>query len=1239
MANTGSLRFQAPDGKIVERPQEEFQSLRRAGFKPLSGQTVSAMGSSGIRELPVESLMTVSPTEELPIERQSLRFSRTASERYGTPTGMLKAFGAGAAQGFTSGFGEGAAIEAGLTTAENVRMMREGAPIASTLGEVVGGVGQALAATALTGPVGGVEAGAASLGRAAAARQAAARGLAYGVPYGVGSEFTESRVEGREADYLRGAATGAAGGLVGEAVGGALAKAYPKVKGFISGFTDKGAAAERAVTEAEKALKAAVEKEAAEKSAAATAARNKAEETLATRRQALFDLRQAEKAAKTAGVAAVEDADIAAGKDASKKISDKEAEFKTAVEAAQVRARDYLAKSQELGETLASRGLPKDAATAQAKLANRMMKNATNIANLSSDIASTESLAANMDRLISEATDMGQIARDAAIQKARAQASLKTLNAEMRALAGGAADAKAAAAVSSKIEEQTLAFEMAQALENHARVQLDNYGTALGAHEAQGIIAAGKREVDEELKATLKTANKLRSQIQAETADKAIIAANNEMVAGAEEAAKVVATASNTVKDFAPTTAMNRIRSGRVRKTLFQADKESWSALFEEAASQGKLAQVVRAALGDEGILVGEKAFGATGMTVAEVLRDSKRIIGMLTPQERAVLSRTLGKMNITSKNATYVSKLRDALSAAIKSPEKGGYPLVERGAVTPVAAAAAEPATEASLAQVAFNARTPEATSALASDLAATERNAATLKAEMATLDSFENEMKRRYKFAQQTVRKERAAERLTRLGTQGEKASLRAAQAAVVQDQMAATMPQIAQLREEAASLMSKIGTEGVDQKFFADEVRSLRQKMAEVQKSSGYARRIEKATGQIAASERELASDAATMSAIDNMRAALDAARDLHIADRAKMPGLVKSAPDVGQFVATSEEVIQKEMAKFFKTEDGRKLAEAVARSEKAAVAKTAREAAEAASGPVKQQALDAARSALGNPVVWAAAATGGPVAGMTAMAGFMASKMPSLSLKKLAVAMAPQMFVSVASGAAKILMERTLAKDVSRRITTTKMLNEISREDVEKTKSDVDALIEQQELARNAFKRASGEVLFPQDSYREMESRFMGAVSKLQQMRPETYGKGPITAEEEDFVKAYRVITDPDSLVRAMERGGDLSNGQIQMLKQVSPEAHQAIQDVLTSIRDNAPKPVATPLSARMGVSMTVRGKGMSIGDAQKLVGLSDQSQQGGQGLGTRRPGTTSSLAENASFSTRVGGGRQ
>jgi hypothetical protein len=442
---------------------------------------------------------------------------------------------------------------------------------------------------------------------------------------------------------------------------------------------------------------------------------------------------------------------------------------------------------------------------------------------------------------------------------------------------------------------------------------------------------------------------------------------------------------------------------------------------------------------------------------------------------------------------------------------------------------------------------------------------------------------------------------------------------------------------MRQQASTLAGQIGSEQIDQKFFADEVKSLRQKMADLQKTSGYAKRIEGKSVQLAAAERDLANDMVTAQAIDPMRDALSAARDLHIADRAKMPGLVKSAPDVGQFVAASEDLLKSEMNKFFKTEEGKRLAEAVARSEKASVAKSAREAAEAASGTVKQQAIDAARSALGNPVVWAAAATGGPAAGMTAMAGFMASKMPGLSLKKLAVAMAPQMFISVAGGAAKLLMERSIAKDVSRRITMTKTLNEIGRPEVEKAKTEVDDLINQQELARDAFKRASSEVLFPAESYSQMESKFMGAIAKLQQMRPATYGKGPVTAEEEDFVKAYRVITDPTSIVRAMENGGNLSNSQIQMLKQVSPEAYQSIQNVLSSIRDNVEGSSDTPLSARMGMSMTVRGKGMSIGDVQKLTSASAERPEQGGTLATRRPSGRSSIAESASLSTRVGGG--
>jgi len=195
-----------------------------------------------------------------------------------------------------------------------------------------------------------------------------------------------------------------------------------------------------------------------------------------------------------------------------------------------------------------------------------------------------------------------------------------------------------------------------------------------------------------------------------------------------------------------------------------------------------------------------------------------------------------------------------------------------------------------------------------------------------------------------------------------------------------------------------------------------------------------------------------------------------------------------------------------------------------------------------------------------------------------------------------------------------------------------LDQITRKDVEKAKTQVDEILREQEDARNAFSLTAQSTRFPMGNLQELEQQFNGAVGQLEKMRPKAMGKGAVSAEEEDFVRAVRLVTDSGALARAFEQG-TLTRPQAELLQKVSPQAYASLEHIAKVVHDERPEAFSPRLRQALNLSVIQSSDGLSVGSAMKLMGASDGAQeQGRQSLGTARPPTSknSGIANSASL---------
>ena len=240
----------------------------------------------------------------------------------------------------------------------------------------------------------------------------------------------------------------------------------------------------------------------------------------------------------------------------------------------------------------------------------------------------------------------------------------------------------------------------------------------------------------------------------------------------------------------------------------------------------------------------------------------------------------------------------------------------------------------------------------------------------------------------------------------------------------------------------------------------------------------------------------------------------------------------------------------------------------------------------------------------------------------------------SIRKTIAAMSPMFFYDASVRTASFLeaVATNKALSTARKVVAQRVYAKTSRPDVETAKTYVDDLIKDQEDARGAFLQAAGSMTVPDGKFKELESQYMNIVSELQKRRPKTYGKGTPTADEEKFVKAVRVMTDPMSVTDAI-RNGTLTRDQADMMKAVSPSAYANMRSMVETAYDAQPKRINPYVVRSFRIASAVIPGQISAGGAQSLINQqagAQQQAQPGPSLGTSKPGKKSSIAENASL---------
>lgn len=1226
MAKPGFLKFQAPSGETVERPQEELQTLRRAGFKPLSGQTVS-LGPSKEEQIPIEVVMRRPATQDLPIESQSLAFKGAAEREYGGLGGAAKALALGASQGFTSYFAAPTAMAAGAVKPETVEMIRTAQPVASTIGEIGGSLGQIAALSALAGPAGAAAGGAEALGtigRAAQAyrglspaRQALARAAAFGVPTGVGSELTEAAVAGREARPLEGAAVGLGAGLAGEAVVGALGKAYPVVQKGIAAV--RGAMAEgETLAAAKKALSAAktVEQRAAAEARVAAA--------------------QERAAAKEAGKSAVDEGAVQAGEEAQWSLANFRMAAENRVQSSQTRIGDAIKRLSDYDAQAAARGIPARPDAALGKLRSRLGSNAERLQSLSSKIESEASLSNEISTLLEAQNDVTSLVGAASANKQKAADEMIRLKTVMDEVTAGAKKGASLSKLQSQMELAQRRFEEYGMLETAARDVIDSSIDAMAAKEANASVLKAVGATSRELDKQTSLLNKAREKATQAALDQESAKSAQEVISEAETLANKMGV-GKTVEGFEPKTVVSYTRGASAdNPRINEADIKT---VLSEAAQAGKVRSVIGALLrGEMQLPFANGTLGAAKAThtkIAKILQKNDAIVASLPLADRIGVAKMLFD-NIKGNNASTIAgnvaeRLLGAKSLSknpsVLAAEKRGAGFIAEAPIAPVVPAAAPAVEAAAVPQLtpeqAVAQRTAEATEAFNQKARGQIDAINALQNESKNLEAVAKWAQTSLREAETTLAQRRAATGQIRNQAAQDAASLKYTQAAIAKDQASQAFEATSALKAEIADAQARLTSSATSADEAKATIAQIKEQVRQLRATAQSAQKIETLRTAKKATEGEIARDMGLMSFVEANRSKIDDAVTILRAAEEQYPSLLKKSKFGGFVTPGQEDLLQSELSRFYKTEEGKRVADAIAKAAKAAESQTAREAAAAASGEASKSMRDVATEALKSPAVWASTAAGGPSAGLAALVGVLASSSPRGSMRKIISALTPQIMVNATLGAADAIFQPTALKLVGTRMAVQKGM-EVSRADVEKTKNEVDELVADQELARQVFKDSARRVAFPQEMYDEIEQKYLKAVGELQKKRPATFGKGPVSAEEEAFVQSFRVLSDPDT-VRTALQSGRLSKAQADMLQAVAPEAYRSVQSALQDVQENSPKPVQSPLMARFRVSASGRGA-MSVAAVQSLLSAVSQGQQqqnqiipgGGNGLRTASP---------------------
>lgn len=1248
---TGFLKFKAPGGEVVERPQEEIQSLRQAGFNPLPGQSLYFAKGDGVNKVPVENISRAKPTENLSILSADEVFNRVAEQEYGGLGGAAKALAYGVGQGFTSDLGGAAALGAGAVNPESLAMIEKARPGVKFAGEVVGTLGQVAAASALTG-IGGPIAGVGkAFGGLSKAVQFATRGAAMGGAYGLGSELTQAQIEGREARPLEAAAIGAGTGIAAEFALPLLGKGLSKAKGFVGGLRD--AAVEGDAGKAASMLDAAKNKS----QSAATAAAKKAADAEVARLQKIVD-KQAADAAKAAGINAVDQGIVSAGTEAETALNTYKTEKGTSIQASLKQVEDAMTTMGETRSALILESLPEDAKKAIAKLTGDLEKNAQSLASVGSKIESEMANKEAARGLFDAKKSLSQVTIEADTLVASEAAKVAEAQQAL-------AIARQSQASSGTIRRLEAALEKAVAARDH----FTSLGTAAKellaasishteAVSADNIVASSVRAADAEQGKLVASIKKLDESIAGIVPSEAIPAAGDVAAAATavtDAAAQVATTAAEA--GFRPSTIIEfgkKLHKG----TLSSISNHSLGRVLEEAAASGHqtVSNVISQLLGD-GFAAQGKTFGTTANKIAEELIKNPKIIGYMNAQERGLLASKFLRSDKYALSGPNAASIREKLAGVTgKGSAKGllgTLPSIERAAaqaaaptlaeaaVGQEAAAVATAAAESSLSPAAaFSARDTEAYTSKVAERAALNLRKNAVEKIGRILEAAKSETESSRREAYNRLRAAQADAAATRSTGASNKADV-AVQNAL--DTLNAANKSMQAIEAAQQNLANAVSERGAARELAAGGSPTLQEALANAHRVVSDAKfdaKIAEAGTKQTALQRQAENINRQLNEATRASYLQDEANAI-IMDVQKNLGLKvleKQQLTNQYFVQSQETVFNNFMKQYYDTDVGKKLLGKIADAAKASERLAQRETAAAAEAAAKAVPVgQAVKDAASDPAVLISALTAGPAAGFTVLAAQVASRASGKGIRGVLTALAPMWAydgpIALASTLQKAIDNKVVASAV--KLGAQKGAAVVTRSDVEKAKTEVDEILNDEKDAANAFKSSVDSVRVNPDKYLKLEEQYREVIGELEKRRPKTFGKGAPSAEEEDFVKAYNIIRDSDAISRSI-KSGTLSQAEADMIKKVSPDAYKAMADVLSVANREHPQNVSPVMLQRFGIRSKM---GLPISQVMSLIGQPQQGQPQQESLGTRRPGKKSSISESASLNTRIGGGTQ
>jgi hypothetical protein len=203
-----TVRLRDQQGRMVDVPQADAGQLLDLGYAPTDPKQRVTLAEGG-GEVSLGDLVSIRNQYGITprLETAQRTFARTGEERFGGAFGTAAALAYGGAQALTGGAAGKGLIETGMVEPETLGQLQATRPKTVLAGEVLGTIPVAAATSGLgAGSLAGI----------------AAREAAIGAAYGVGSEYTQAAIEGREARPVEaGLMGGTIGGVLGGAIGGA----------------------------------------------------------------------------------------------------------------------------------------------------------------------------------------------------------------------------------------------------------------------------------------------------------------------------------------------------------------------------------------------------------------------------------------------------------------------------------------------------------------------------------------------------------------------------------------------------------------------------------------------------------------------------------------------------------------------------------------------------------------------------------------------------------------------------------------------------------------------------------------------------------------------------------------------------------------------------------------------------------------------------------------------------------